>query len=245
MVEGLSQFAPIFLRAIGLVAVLPFGDGLLLVTRSALALGLTVLFAGTAPLPGAPLDPYLVILELGIGVVLGLPAAILTECLAMAGELVDNGRGQNQANVYEPLHNQTVSYLALLGKHFTWYVFLALGVLPALVGNFARSLQVIPPATGVQVITAASMQVLLFLTEALGTTFLLFLPFGVLFLLVEIAAGFISKGSTRSGFSGESFLVKSALAFLLLLALQRFEPYGSLRAIAETPLPMLAEASHG
>lgn len=246
MVEGLQQLAPLLLRALGLVAILPFGDGLMLVTRSAMAFGLSLLCIDVVPPTSTGLDPAAVLLQFGVGIALGLPAAIVTECLAIAGELIDNGRGQNQANVYEPLHNQTVSYLALFGKHFTWYVLLALGVLPALVGNFVRSFAVIPVTAGFTTMAPISMEALLFLTEALGSTFLLILPFATLFLLIEIAAGFVSKGSSRSGLSGEVFLVKSTLAFLLLLAIQQFDLSVGLSVVAESPLPtVVTGAPHG
>ena len=240
----LAAAAPVFLRAIGLVAILPLGDGIMLVTRTALALGLTLLYAGHVTVSPSGLTPFGAVFELLLGAVIGLPAALVTECVAMYGELVDNGRGQNQANVYDPLNNQTVSYLALIGKHFAWYALLALGILPSIVASFVESFSAIPTGGG-ELIVNAAMRVIVYCAEILGTTFVLFLPCAVLFLLVEIAAGCVSKVSTRAGLSGESFLVKTGAVFLLLLGLQHFNLLPSLGAAAQPDLGVLLGVVHG
>ena len=241
----LASAAPVFLRAVGLVAVLPLGDGLMLFGRTALAFGLTLLYAGHVPAMTASLTPGGALFEVALGAAIGLPAALVTECVAMYGELLDNGRGQNQANVYDPLNNQTVSYLALVGKHFAWYVLLALGILPGIVGSFLHSFTAVPTGGGSELFAGAAMRVVVFCTELLGTTFLLFLPCAVLFLLIEIVAGFISKASTRSGLSSEAFLVKTGAAFLFLLSLQHFDLLPGLGLVAQPNLSVLVGGSSG
>lgn len=140
---GITLIAIVTARTTGMMLITPFlGKGVLTgLARNGviLALSLPLLKLGydTRPVNFNPADLFftmgLVVKELAIGVLLGLPVAVTAWGVEAAGFFVDNQRGSTMASSLNPVTgNQTSPMGTLLAQAYTTWLFLTGGFLAML-----------------------------------------------------------------------------------------------------------------
>jgi flagellar biosynthesis protein FliR len=92
-VQGLIDFAPIFLRCFGLMTLMPLGDSTAVHWRIGLAAGLAMFISGSVP-TNPDWSMISLLAEFIVGLFLALPAALTISLSASFGELFDTQRGQ-------------------------------------------------------------------------------------------------------------------------------------------------------
>lgn len=212
-------------RALGLVALLPFGASLSgLGGRLAVAVGLGALSLGNGGEVG-PVSVLGVLVEFVIGLALALPAVLVLEMSAFVAEVVEAGRGQTIARFYSPFIFDFETSLSALARALVWAYLSMSGILCHLVVVYMRSFTSIPysvttnPARwSVSVVSPWSMGALSQMAQMLRGALGVAIPFSILFFLVEVCCGFIAKVIPQANLLGESFLFKSVGCAALLMS---------------------------
>lgn len=206
------------LRPLGLLMVLPLGWDLLGVSaRISIATALAVFLAPhVVPIPH--IDWMDFILEILLGALLGLPAAILIECSTNIGEFFDILRGQSIASVYDPLQQQVSPLSGVLAKWVVWALLLGQGAAV----EFARALlySFVAAPLGSTVLTSIpglGSKALLFIPKMLALMMTACLPFACACIAVEMLMVCISKQMPSLALSTEGMLAKSAIAIVAVL----------------------------
>jgi|GEM_PF-4338506 len=239
----------VFFRAIGLITILPFGDGVMgTAQRIGLAAGIALCFGPHATVGAdlvgrspAELSWMIALAEFCIGILIGLPLAIICECAASWGELFDLTRGQNMAAIFDPANGQSSSTVATMMRYGCITLLFGAGVLTGTIIGFGQSLVLIPPGSVSSLdLMATAQSVLVLIAAMLRGLFSSFLPLAVVFICVEIAFGVLSK--TRSGLAvaAESFTVKTVLGILVLAGLLRVVPFDEMARAAAPPMTLLS-----
>lgn len=149
--QALATFSLGLARTTGMLAITPFlGRGLLTgLARNAVIISLSlpvlpVVFLGRpeeAAAGGLLLLLGLLVKELFVGMVLGLPIAALSWGIEAAGGMIDNQRGSTMASSLNPATgNQTSPLGILLGQVYVTWMFVAGGFLALLDGLYASHL---------------------------------------------------------------------------------------------------------
>lgn len=102
-------------RCFGTFLALPLGDGVGVLPRLFLSVGLAALLQGGARVEGS-LDGGACALEFLTGFLLAAPIRAVVDVSEMVGELIDTARGQTIAAVNDPLNGVGASDLAVVGK---------------------------------------------------------------------------------------------------------------------------------
>jgi flagellar biosynthesis protein FliR len=235
----LTSFVCSFFRGLGVAALLPFGsafEGAL--HRVIIAAGVGLLFAdGQAATP--PLSLAGACGDFLVGLALGMPWMLCTELGGMLGELFDAGRGQTIGALYDPLSGVYQSQMCLCLRLLVWASVLAAGALEVVLSSLQESLALIPQ--GARMIGQGlefGSRLMTLLSRSFGGMLSLYLPFALLFLLVDAAAGFAAKVLPQAGLCSESFQVKSWLGLLLLCALGWGEWPAELVSLSQSWLQM-------
>lgn len=228
-----NYFVPVFFRALGIVAFLPLGlDMSGLMKKFTLACGLS-LYVMNASHQLATLEWQALPLEFLIGLVIAFPALMLVEAGGMFGELFEVGRGQNIAQLYDPLSFTQSAIMAQFGRYFVIATIVAAGLLERTLFAFEKTLQIIPPttfaSTGLQ---RLAMDLISLEANYICGMFQSFLPIALTFWVVDVSMGLIGKALPQVGLQSESFQIKSLLGFLSLLGLLSFQLSPSLWALA-------------
>lgn len=233
--EYLLPYIPLFLRTIGLMVALPFSfDAVSTGQRIFFAVGLTFIIGVDPEHVAAPSLWWL--LEFFIGFIVAMPVALVVAGAAHVGEFFDLGRGETIGSLMDPLSGSQTSNSALLLRSYSWLKLLVLGILPLLVLGLWRSAQVLPPGmNNGQTLVLLGEGMLIVVTTLLATGFDYALPTATVFLMVDIAVGFLSKVVPNVSLNNESFLVKSILGFMVLLAVDQMDIDHSLFHLAEPP----------
>lgn len=236
-----SVYEGLFLRCFGLIMVLPFGEGLSLLKRLAVALILTLLLA-------AQVTPAMVSSiggELVIGVVIGLPAALAIGAIEMWGDMADNLRGQNQGSMNEPLFG-TTSLMGGLLRHYGFALLLVAGLLDTLVGGLAASVRNFPIGTvNFSTIAEAGGVLLTALSRMLDGVIVALIPIAIVCITVEILAGVFGKVLPKISLSSEAFQLRSVLVILVIFGLLRLELFPSILHAATSGMTVLVEVLGG
>lgn len=215
--EILASFALALFRALGLVAVLPLSaSGFGLVSRLGVAAILAGVCAGRVPTLGtASLGNFGA--EFVVGIIIGLPAALVISCAGMWGELFDSGRGQTIGALYDPLGATNESTMGVFCKTYLWAYLLVIGGAECIVGNFLRSFSLVEAgglfANSIGVI---GMRLMGGVAQVMTSLFAVFLPISVLFLVIDCSVGLISKMVPQVSLISESFQTKSWIGLLAL-----------------------------
>lgn len=233
--ELLIQFSALFLRAIGLLILLPLGGaGVGHLMRASLALCLAIVFF--EPLKGSAIGINDLVFEFFIGMLIGLPTALVVGAAAMWAELVDSGRGQSVSLLYDPLSGQTSNASTSLARYAVWASILVLGVLEQLIGAYAASLDSFVVGASValpwDVLGEEYLKVLM---PILTQTFQLYLPFGIVFLFVDFGFGVIGKLVPQLNPFGETFLLKTLASIAIVVLISRSDLPFSLFEMATPP----------
>ena len=214
-----SDFVPLYVRAVGFVAVIPLSSLSVGVFQKGSIAALT---AGVvAPFcPVEPLTASVVVKEVLIGASLGIPLAASVGAAEMFGELFDSARGQTIAAAYAPLSDSVVSPMATYCMYRWWAVVLMSGIVGVLVQGFSQSVGTLPPGL-VQEADFLGIGRLVFISAsviALGA-FQAFLPIGIVFLFVELCFGLLGRALPSHSFSMEALLLKTVLGLLILTSI--------------------------
>ena len=220
-----AQFGPVFCRAIGMIAILPWGNSSLsLNLRVTLAAGLSLLVSGTLP-EISPLTTSSLVGELIVGLALGIPLALAVQAFAMAGEMIDVARGQQIAALYDPLADLQTSPCSVLFGNFAWVAALCSGLLDSLIISFVRSFSLVPldSAFGTSNLKSIASGILTLIPLLLGGIFGALMPLIGMMLAVDLAIGFVSKFIPQLALQSEAFQIKLLDSMLGVIALSRID----------------------
>ena len=213
---NISYFIALLFRSLGSIALLPLGtDGIYSVGQkfmfSAIIAGL--LYHTSAIEISLISYPF----EFIIGVLVSLPCAMVIQGSALWGELFDTGRGQNIAQIYDPISQTSQSQISIVLKNYSWTILLFLGIFEEIIYSLFLSIKIFSPGTLFQ---SSFIQIgkdaLRISTSTLAGAVTAFIWLSVIFLTVEILFGLIGKLLPNVSLTGESFLIKTTLAFLIL-----------------------------
>ena len=155
--------------------------------------------------------------EFLIGVLLAVPAALVLSGAAMFGELFDITRGATLGQFYDPSFESSVPTMGLLLRQLSWLLLLLLGFMETLLGGLVASFNIVPAASFPAMdLVRVGYELMAFTGAILVQLISLFLPFGVLFLLISLAVGYLGKVLPQVALHGESFALKTALGFWML-----------------------------
>lgn len=235
--------AALFFRSLGVLVVLPIGEGVLaVVQRTALAFGLALtfgwdyLFESHASLPAyanLEINWYALMFEFVIGVFIVLPLAVLLSVAENFGELLDTVRGQNISSFFDMVSGQQESISGGVCKYGLWAVITSLGGLYSVVVGIHDSLARIPLG-GVALIDlkGLSNSILQVCGGMLSGLFVAILPFALVFLAIDFAIGLVTK--LKPGFQAnqEAFVFKTIVCFVMLIAVLDVAPFDLLVRLA-------------
>jgi type III secretory pathway component EscT len=221
------------IRPLGLLIVLPLGWDLLGVSaRISISAAFAVFVAPHVPV----VQQFSIgdcLAEIVLGMLLGLPAALLIECASNAGELFDTLRGQTIATVYEPLQQQVVSLSAIMAKWVVWVLILSNGSAAEFAGALLHSFKAIPPGGmvvgGVQ---GLGWKVLLLVPKFLALAMTACLPFAFACIAIELVLAFVSKQMPSLSLTTEGFLAKQLVAIGAVLIVVQPETARALTTLA-------------
>ncbi|MGI6525731.1 MAG: flagellar biosynthetic protein FliR [Bdellovibrionota bacterium] len=223
MIPSFHFLALLFMRASALAAFLPLGSGVGgIVKKSTLALFLTLL---SIPVFNSnevigDLSALNVFLEVVLGSIMALPVMLSIEVATFLTELLDTGRGQQMAAIYDPLSNTQRSILSVYARNLLITLFLIGGVGDNLLIFFISTVSIYAPGKiGFADFLQYSPQLLHDIIVYLNNCFLIYLPFGVLFLVCDWGFAIIGKILPTFNLSQEGFLIKSIALFTLLILL--------------------------
>ncbi len=201
------------LRGLGLFVILPLGWDLMgLSARISIAAALAFLIAPQIP-PPLDFTTLDVALEILVGMVMGLPAALLLEGAATIGELFDALRGQSIATVYEPLQQQVLPLSGTYAKWALWALLLGSGSALQLSVAIVESFHVLPlGGLSLTELPALSSNLLRYIPSILAATFVACLPFACLCVAVELVLAFAAKQLSGVSLCTEGFLAKYIIA---------------------------------
>ena len=164
----------------------------------------------------APIDILLqFVLQLAIGVALGLVCLVLISAVQSAGAALDLAGGFSLDAAYDPLMQQQSTVLARTYQLIAGVLLLVSGAYLILFAGFARTFEVLPIGAGLDLaVTAAT------LTEALSTFFIAVLqiagPILAVLLLTDIGLGLLTRVAPTINAFVLSFPIKIGLTLLLV-----------------------------
>lgn len=211
-------FLAYFARCLGFVAMLPFDafsrqaiSKFLIASIFAIFLRLT--FEATE----GGYQGYLWVEPL-VGVLISIPIILILEIASMLGELIDQGRGQTIGSFYDPALGVPQSTLSRLFRWSVWGLILQTCVIEISLGYLLQSFKEIPSSViDLQALTKLAYISLSFFVDLLNSGIMIYIPFAVLFLLVDYSIGVLGKVAPQVSLQAEAFQIKSFLAFSILL----------------------------
>lgn len=209
------------LRALGLIALLPFGSvGPLGPLRLALAFGLAVSQFSLAP-TNQSVGVLDLIPEFFFGVLLVLPAILALSVISMSSELFESLRGQTLSAFVDPLgakeQQEGEHAWALLARQLAWVTVLVAGFGEVMIATFAESVRLMPVGALWDVsLSQSARAVVLAICMHLEWCVLIAGACAIVALLVECAGGWIAKVMPQVSLMNEIFLIKSVLLFAVV-----------------------------
>jgi len=217
------------LRAVGFVAWWPLeqhGHAFSLKLILALGIAVAALGSGNQNTVGLLFDPSLLISEILFGIFLSLPVALIIAMIEWWAELFETGRGQNLGSILDPMQQSENSALSSLLRSASWVALLASPVILhslALLLSSYHKLPVGSLATFWQQETF--VRLLEVINQAVSQMLCLALPFATLFLLIEFITAVAGKLLPQVSLTQESFLIKTILGALGLIALNAMDVF--------------------
>jgi flagellar biosynthetic protein FliR len=228
------------MRPLGLLIILPLGWDLMGVSARVSIAAALAAFIAPHVAPVAQFSLLDCFGELMLGMLLGLPAALLIECASNAGELFDTLRGQMNATIYEPLQQQVVSLSSTLAKWTVWALILSTGSMIDFTAGLLKSFDLVPP--GAMVLTGLhglGWKVMLFIPKILALTMTACLPFAFACIAVELLLAFISKQMPALVLTTEGFFAKYLVAVGAVLVVVQPETSAAMSALARPVMELL------
>jgi flagellar biosynthetic protein FliR len=191
-------FALITARLSGLMLAAPLWSMTALPRASRAAV--TVLFAllllplaPQTPLPERVLDlPLPVVMELLVGIVIGLTAAVIVQGVALGGEILSLQMGLSLAPVLSPTPDVQVSGIGQIKSYLALLIYLAIGGHLILLRGLADSLRILPPGAPMDFVSGAHAGTML-VSGLFSTAIRAAAPVMVTLLLANAALAIMSR----------------------------------------------------
>ena len=231
--DALLQFSLLFMRGLGVIALLPFGRTIVGTSqRTFLAAGLAILFFDPLALPQS-VTPAGLLAEFVIGVLISVPAVMVISCVSMCGELIDSGRGQTIGLLYSPLSGHGASSTSMLGSVGIWAFLLFFGILETLMSGLVSSIALLPLGSfAFTELDIIGRNLLAVIEPILSLTFSFYFPFAILFLVIDLGFGFVAKLTPQANPYSEAIQLKTYVAFAMLALLTRYDLGFSMSSLA-------------
>ncbi len=219
-----QSFLSFFFRTAGFLAALPVGEknsGFLpkIFISFLLALALTDYSAASNGL-----DAWQLPGDFLLGILFGLPLALLVSSAEMFGELVDSGRGQTIGAMYDPINGNSHAVFAILARHYVWIALLIAGTFDQLLTLLALTQSVVPPGGWSFATLSSSAEALsVLIYHYMNSLISFYLIFASVFFVVDAVLAVASKAVPRLSLFGESFQVKTLCALVLLYSLTKYD----------------------
>ncbi|MDP9431334.1 MAG: flagellar biosynthetic protein FliR [Actinomycetota bacterium] len=186
--------------------------------KMALAVGISLPVIGRpgATAPVVELGPLLlaVLMQVGVGVALGLLTLMLFSAVQAAGDAIDMFASFTVAVAYDPLSNASTAVFGRLHQLVAMLLLFATNGHLLLVQGFYDSYRAIPVPMGVDLSVATEL-----LTANLGVFFLsalqIALPLIVALTLTDVAMGLLSRGAPQLNVFSLGFAVKILVTLLV------------------------------
>lgn len=210
------EAALLFIRVFACLVIVPFGSDLSAAAyRLLLALLITFALSPEPAATAAHIDVSAIVTNALVGLLLGLPLALLVHVAEWVGELFDVHRGQMLGSILDPSQSSSSIAAFTSGVAMRAIIFCA-GFLPDLCHAILESLHNFP-LTGLGP-RSWREQGLTLMFETAGFCSLalrLSAPFAVVFGLLEVAFAFAAKLAPSISWHSEVFLLKFGLGFWL------------------------------
>ena len=159
--------------------------------------------------------------ELLVGLMFGFVAALVFESVRIAGQLIDNARGQTMATAMVPQLPDRVSISADYLYQLTIVIFVILGGHRVFIVALARSFQALPPhelpAAGAQSLGELCLQIVRLGADAIALGVLLAFPVIAALLLAELCLGLVNKAAPQIQVFFLGMPIKALLGILVVL----------------------------
>lgn len=237
----------IFIRAAGLMALIPIFSGATLPVMMRVALsGFLALFVWQVAGDLGPVPPNVVGLvragvhEMLVGLLMGLASRLLFYGLEMAGQVISSEIGLSLANTVDPVtHQQTTPFNTLL-FYFGANMFLLTGADHACIVAFARSFEVFPPTAAFD--AAIADRVVSQTGRIFNTMLQVSAPIVAVNFLVNLALAALGRSAPSLEVFSSSFAIRifaGLVVFGLSLTLTAQHVLSELQSMPETMLRFL------
>jgi type III secretory pathway component EscT len=237
-----------FLRVFGFLLLLPLNQGRALTRRTMIAALFTLPLLNFSLDTTTPLTTSLfgISLNVLIGLLYGLPAALIVRAAFGFGELTDVLRGQQIGQIYDPLTAQQQALFGGVFAQYLWVVLLLGGVMEIGLSGLAQSLQSFPLARTLntdQLLHFLNVSFTLILSELsrimLGMLQAI-LPLAVLCVIAEIAVGYIGRVLPGLQSTLLGLPIKSTFVALFVIGIVRTDWSAALITEVALTLPRVA-----
>lgn len=168
----------------------------------------------------APQIILLMTKELLLGLMFGFVAALVFESVRVAGQLIDNARGQTMATAMVPQLPERVSVTADYYYQLTIVIFLAVGGHRLFIAAFARSFEAIPPQTlpaAGDHLLEVCLQIVRLGADSITLGVLLAFPVIAATLLADLCLGLVNKAAPQIQVFFLGMPIKALLGILVFL----------------------------
>lgn len=209
--QVLCAFLPAYLRAFGLLALIPGASLGALVAKVIVPLLLALLLDPVPQACSLQGQMGVVLLsELVLGCLISLPLVAALWALEIWGELLDLARGNGIATVYDPLLERSEGALGVLVRYCACGRLMLLGGAAQLIGAFLSSVHYAPLAA----LRVCREQALWWVERSVHAFIegvMIFLPWGTLCVLIELVVTVTAKLVPGLSLSNETAALKSLL----------------------------------
>jgi flagellar biosynthesis protein FliR len=180
--------------------------------------------------------------ELLLGALIGLPLLLVVQAGKMFGELFDAGRGQSIGTQYDPVSSMSSQVMSKCIGSWLVATLLFLGLLPQILMTLQQSFLAINPGSmSLFDLARSHRSVVELVILSLTFAFSVYVPCALLFLIVDLFAGFVSRLLPKFAIHGETFLVRTVVGFLMLMSSGASGLHWSLLEMCITPTQVVIQ----
>lgn len=222
----------IFVRVTALVGTAPFfGNGSIPVRIKAFfAIVLTVMLAPTVPLQGAPIPidapmlqvVILILLEIAVGIAMGLTGQLIFAGIQMGGELMSVNIGLSFASVVDPVNQARGSIVNQLFGLLAVLIFIIIGGDTYYIQALAKSFEVVP--IGGADITLAAPVFIKIATYLFVVGVQMAAPFIVVLFLLDVSFAIFARIMPQANIFFIALPLKLGIGFILLMLILPYTP---------------------
>lgn len=228
--RAILLYALVAARVAPVVQLVPYfgGKAVPQVVKMGLIIALTALVYPSVWVTGAAdalpsSAPEIIILmtkELLLGLMFGFVASLVFESVRIAGQLIDNARGQTMATAMVPQLPERVSVTADYFYQLTIVIFLIVGGHRLFIAAFARSFHALPPQQlpqGGDHLLDVCLQIVRLGADAITLGVLLAFPVIAASLLADMCLGLVNKAAPQIQVFFLGMPIKALLGILVFL----------------------------